>query len=194
MTTQYHTIPYYTTPYHNILHHTTLYHTIPHYTTMYHTIHTIHTIQFLKEDAFEYLSQSKIEEIVKKHSEFITFPIALYKKTTEMVEVPVEVEEGEEKEPTVEDDLEVTEEDDKPKTKTEKVDKWDWEVLNGDVAIWSRDSKEISTEEYQAFYKVISKDVEDAQVGRGIGGIGGIWDMKCIRDTFIHILTFYIHT
>lgn len=118
---------------------------------------------FLKEDAFEYLSQSKIEEIVKKHSEFITFPIALYKKTTEMVEVPVEVEEGEEKEPTVEDDLEVTEEDDKPKTKTEKVDKWDWEVLNGDVAIWSRDSKEISTEEYQAFYKVISKDVEDAQ-------------------------------
>lgn len=115
---------------------------------------------FLKEDAFEYLSQGRIEEIVKKHSEFITFPISLYKKTTEVVEVVEE-----EKEPVVnEDGFEVEEEEEeKAAPKTEKVDKWDWEVLNGDVAIWARDSKEISDEEYQAFYKVISKDQSDAQ-------------------------------
>jgi len=119
---------------------------------------------FLKEDAFEYLSQGKIEEIVKKHSEFITFPISLYKKSTEVVEV-AEEEEEEEKEPVVDEDgLEVEDEDEEPKArKTEKVDRWDWEVLNGDVAIWARDSKEITDEEYQAFYKVISKDHDDAQ-------------------------------
>jgi HSP90 family molecular chaperone len=37
---------------------------------------------FLKEDALEFLNQDKLEEIIKHHSEFINFPISLYKKTT----------------------------------------------------------------------------------------------------------------
>jgi heat shock protein beta len=42
------------------------------------------------------------------------------------------------------------------------VDKWDWQRLNGNVAIWSRDKDSISDEEYQKFFKVISKDTSDA--------------------------------
>jgi len=117
---------------------------------------------FLKEDAFEFLKQERLEEIVKKHSEFITFPISLYKKHTEMVEVPVS---EEEKEKAVDaDGLEIEEEEaEKPQPKTEKVESWKWDVLNGDIAIWSRDPKEITDEEYQKFYKVISKDTAEAK-------------------------------
>jgi len=120
---------------------------------------------FLKEDAVEFLQQEKLEEIVKKHSEFITFPISLYKKTSEMVEVE---EEEEEKEPKVDEEgLEITDEDEeeeeKKAPKTEKIDTWKYQLLNGDVAIWSRDPKEITDEEYQKFYKVITKEAADAQ-------------------------------
>ena len=113
---------------------------------------------FLKEDSKEFLQQERLEEVVKKHSEFITFPISLYKMSTEMVEVPAP-----EKEPKVvsEDGLELEEEETKPKT--EKVETWNWSVLNGDVAIWARDQKEITDEEYQKFYKVISTDTSDAK-------------------------------
>jgi len=116
---------------------------------------------FLKEDAAEFLDQARLEEIVKKHSEFITFPISLYKMSSKMVDV-----EPEEKEkPVDEDGMEISEEDgEEPAApKQEKVETWDWEVLNGDVAIWSRDAKEITDEEYQKFYKVISSDPTDAK-------------------------------
>mmetsp|Transcript_590 Transcript_590/g.1041 ORF Transcript_590/g.1041 Transcript_590/m.1041 type:complete len:789 (+) Transcript_590:67-2433(+) len=120
----------------------------------------------LKEDAYEFLSQAKIEEIVSHHSEFITFPIHLYKKTTEMVEVEDE-EDAEPKEKSVDEDgLEVEEEEEeeeKKEPKTEKVETWDWHRLNGNVAIWSRDKDEITDEEYQKFFKVISRgDTSDA--------------------------------
>ena len=42
------------------------------------------------------------------------------------------------------------------------MDKWDWHRLNGNVAIWSREKESITDEEYQKFYKVISKDPADA--------------------------------
>ena len=42
------------------------------------------------------------------------------------------------------------------------MDKWDYHRLNGNVAIWSRDKDEITTEEYQKFYRVVSKDSSDA--------------------------------
>merc|ERR1719313_3240961 len=53
---------------------------------------------FLKEDASEFLEQSKLEDLVKRYSEFITSPIYLHKSKTETVEVPVEEEEEEEDE------------------------------------------------------------------------------------------------
>jgi len=116
---------------------------------------------FLKEDSAEFLDQTRLEEIVKKHSEFITFPISLYKMSSEMVEV-----EKEETEKAVDEDgMEISEEEegDSSEPKMEKVESWKWEVLNGEVAVWSRDPKEITDEEYQKFYKVISSDPTDAK-------------------------------
>eukprot|EP00981_Chlorochromonas_danica_P004225 scaffold857_cov152-Ochromonas_danica.AAC.8 len=115
---------------------------------------------FLKEDATEFLNQARLEEIIKRHSEFITFPIYLFKKTEEVVEKAAE-----ETSTPSEDGLEVEEEEetDNSKPSTEKIEKWDFERMNGNVAIWSRDKDEITEEEYQNFFKVISKDATDAQ-------------------------------
>lgn len=118
----------------------------------------------LKEDAKEYVSQTKLEEVIKRHSEFITFPIYLNKKTSEVVEVEDdETTEPEDKdEDESEDGLEVEDEEEEKPTKTEKVDKWDYERMNGNVAIWSRDKSEITDEEYQKFFKVIAKEATEA--------------------------------
>lgn len=114
---------------------------------------------FLKEDSLEFLKQDRLEEIIKRHSEFITFPIYLHKKTEQVVEKKVE------EQPTeTEDGLEV-EESEESKTEqpqTEKVESWDYHKMNGNVAIWSRDKEEISDEDYQKFYKVIAKDNSEA--------------------------------
>ena len=70
---------------------------------------------FLKDDAAEYSKQDKLEELVAKYSEFITFPIKLYKKTQEVVESSSEEEENEVSEDEVSEsesdtDLDVKEE------------------------------------------------------------------------------------
>jgi heat shock protein beta len=112
----------------------------------------------LKEDAQDLLNQEKLEEIISHHSEFITFPIYLHKKTTEMVEVAAKSEDKEKK--VGEDGLEVEEEDDEEeeaKPTTEKVEKWDYHRMNSNVAIWSREKDDITIEEYQKFYKVRCK-------------------------------------
>jgi len=123
---------------------------------------------FLKDDSLEFLNQDTLEGIIKKHSEFITFPIYLYKKSEKVVEVadePAEEKPKKEKAEGEDEDLEIEEEDEEeeaPAKKTEKIDEWDWHKMNGNVAIWSRDKEEVTDEEYQKFFRVISKDPTDA--------------------------------
>lgn len=129
---------------------------------------------FLKDDAHEFCKQDTLEELVTKYSEFITFPIKLYKKTQEVVEVEDE-EEGEESESeeaaTDEDELSVEEnEDEEVSAKTEKVDVWDWHRLNSNTAIWAREKEEVSEEEYQNFFTAIaSKKSDDGRPPQSFG-------------------------
>jgi molecular chaperone HtpG len=120
-------------------------------------------ILHLKEDMGEFLEEKRLTDLVKKHSEFIGFPIELYKETTEEKEVSDDEddeEEGEEGDkPTVED---VTEEDEKPsKKKTVKEVSHSWELLNKQKPIWMRKADEVTREEYAAFYKSLTNDWED---------------------------------
>ena len=111
---------------------------------------------FLKEDALDFLKQERLQELVRHYSEFITFPISLYTKKEEVVEVEEDLDEDEK---TVsEDGLEIEEEADAKSAikKTEKVVSWAWERLNGNTAIWARDKDTISDAEYQAFFKAIN--------------------------------------
>jgi len=121
---------------------------------------------FLKEDAVEFVKQDVLEDLVRKYSEFITFPIKLYKKTQEIVEEEEEEdgEDGEEESAEGEDELEVKEEEETKSaaSKTEKVDVWAWHRVNNNVAIWAREKEEVTDEEYQSFFKSIAKDPTEA--------------------------------
>ncbi len=72
----------------------------------------------LKENAREYLEQSKLEELVKKYSEFINFPIYLW--TTKEVEREVPVEETAEEAAEETEDVEVTETEEGEEEETRK--------------------------------------------------------------------------
>jgi len=119
---------------------------------------------YLKEDMQEYLEEKRLKELVKKHSEFIGFPIKLYtEKETEK-----EVTDDEEEEPTKEgeDDepkvVDVDEEEEKAK-KTKKVKQVtkSWDHLNEQKPLWMRKPEDVSEEEYGAFYKAMSNDWEE---------------------------------
>ena len=104
---------------------------------------------------------------MKKHSEFIGFPIKLFVEKTEEKEVTddeAEEEEDEEGEdgPKIEDVTEEEEGKEKAK-KTKKIKEvtTDWDHLNGQKPIWMRKSDEVTAEEYGAFYKSLSNDWED---------------------------------
>jgi molecular chaperone HtpG len=118
---------------------------------------------YLKEDQQEYLEERRIKDLVKKHSEFIGFPISLWvEKTTEKeVEEEEEAPEADDK-PTIED---VDEEADKPegdkKTKKVKETVNEWELLNKQKPIWTRKPEDVKEDEYAAFYKSISNDWEE---------------------------------
>lgn len=122
---------------------------------------------FLKEDCLEYADQAKLSQLAKHYSEFVTHPIALKTKTT----MEVEIEDDEEEEKPEEkkegdDDLEVNDEDEEPAEKpkkTKEVTTFDWERLNGNPAIWTRSKEDITDDEYQAFYKVLTRDEKEAE-------------------------------
>lgn len=117
---------------------------------------------YLKKDQFEYLEEKALKDLVKKHSEFISFPISLQTTKTEEKEVEEEEEEVEaddDDKPKVE---EVDEEADKEKEKkTETVVTKEWELLNKQKPIWTRNSDDCTAEEYGAFYKSLSNDWEE---------------------------------
>ncbi|OZJ02462.1 Heat shock protein 90 [Bifiguratus adelaidae] len=115
---------------------------------------------FLKEDQLEYLEEKKIKDIVKKHSEFIGYPIQLVVEK----EVEKEVEDDEEEVEESEDKIqEIDEEEDKKekKKKTIKEKTTDTEELNKTKPLWTRTPDDISNEEYGAFYKALTNDWED---------------------------------
>merc|ERR1712119_132009 len=109
----------------------------------------------MKEDQSEYLEEKKVKEIVKKHSQFIGYPIRLM----------VQKEEKKDEEPKIEDVGEDEEEDkegkDKKKKKTIKEKYTEDEELNKTKPIWTRTPDDISTEEYGEFYKSLTNDWED---------------------------------
>jgi molecular chaperone HtpG len=87
----------------------------------------------LREDASDYLSTWKLKSIIGKYSDHISLPILMRKE---------EWKEGEDNKGG------------------EMVLTTEWETVNKASALWSRPRKDITTEQYQEFYKQISHDQE----------------------------------
>merc|ERR1712019_104527 len=127
-------------------------------------------IMHMKEDMVDFLDEKKIQDIVKKHSQFIGYPISLMKEKTRYKEVSddEEEEEGEKKEEDadmevkdVEDEGEGEEGEDKKKKKKIKETYNELEQLNKTKPLWARNPDDISSEEYADFYKSLSNDWEE---------------------------------
>merc|ERR1712071_630050 len=117
----------------------------------------------MKEDQMDYLEEKRIKEVVKKHSQFIGYPIKLLVEKERDLEVSDD--EAEEEKPKVED---VGEDEDadkevekKKKKKTVKEKYTEDEELNKTKPIWTRNCDDISQDEYGEFYKSLTNDWED---------------------------------
>nr|AHE77376.1 heat shock protein 90 [Lissorhoptrus oryzophilus] len=127
----------------------------------------------IKEDQTEFLEEHKVKEVVKKHSQFIGYPIKMVvekerEKELSEDEAEEEKKEGEEEDkekPKIEDVGEDEDEDkkkeDKKKKKTIKEKYTEDEELNKTKPIWTRNPDDISQEEYGEFYKSLTNDWED---------------------------------
>jgi len=130
----------------------------------------------LKEDQADYHEEKRIKEIVKKHSQFIGYPIKMLVEKERDKEVSddeaeedkmdEDKKEGEDADkPKVEDVGEDEDEDkadkDKKKKKTIKEKYTEDEELNKTKPIWTRNPDDISQEEYGEFYKSLTNDWEE---------------------------------
>merc|ERR1711935_321453 len=142
----------------------------------------------LKEKHLEFLEISEIKNLVKKHSEFINYPISLMMEKEREIEddTPVEsttdsattedvdatdsattedvdaTEAVSELESDKEGILEEVDETQETMNKPKKMEKYnELEVINTNKPIWIRDKESVTEEEYGTFYKGISGDWEE---------------------------------
>jgi len=117
----------------------------------------------LKEDAHDYLSEDKLKDTSKKYSQFIQFPI--YVKIKKEVDADAEEEEDDDDEEDEDkDDVETSDDEEKEEPEEKKPTKktvYEWEQVNTQKAIWLRAKEDVTEEEYNEFYKGISKDYLD---------------------------------
>merc|ERR1719350_639340 len=126
----------------------------------------------MKEDQADFNDDKKIKDVVKKHSQFIGYPIKLTVQKEKDREVSDDEEEeskedekndAEEEKPKLEDvgEDEDADGDKKPKKKTIKEKYTEEEELNKTKPIWTRNADDISSEEYAEFYKSLTNDWEE---------------------------------
>ncbi len=93
-----------------------------------------------EEDYDQYLDTHKLQELIKKYSDYIRYPIIMEVEDYRMKDKP-----------------EDAPEDYKPEWETVK----EWKTLNSMVPLWQRPKSKVEPEEYNAFYKEKFNDWQD---------------------------------
>eukprot|EP00930_Biecheleria_cincta_P009850 TRINITY_DN1116_c0_g1_i2.p1 TRINITY_DN1116_c0_g1~~TRINITY_DN1116_c0_g1_i2.p1 ORF type:complete len:749 (+),score=189.10 TRINITY_DN1116_c0_g1_i2:97-2343(+) len=102
----------------------------------------------LKEEAQEYLDSGKLSDLLKKYSEFITFPIELWNEKVQYDQVPDE-------------SAPPPKEGEKQKMKSVPRSVYEWEVMNKMKPIWLRNPEVVNASEYTEFYKTTFKAFDE---------------------------------
>ncbi|WRX09241.1 Heat shock protein Hsp90 family - like 1 [Theobroma cacao] len=112
---------------------------------------------YLKRDDKGFAHPERIQKLVKNYSQFVSFPIYTWQEKGITKEVEVDEDPVEAKEDGQDENTEVK------KKKTKKVVErfWDWELANETQPIWLRNPKEVTTEEYNDFYKKTFNEYSD---------------------------------
>merc|ERR1712156_904930 len=123
-------------------------------------------VLYMKEDMTEFIEEKKVKEIVKKHSQFIGYPIKMLvqkEREKEVSDDEAEIEEIKEgDEPKIEDVGEDADAEKGEKKKKKIKEKYsEDEELNKPKPIWTRSPDDISNEEYGEFYKSLTNDWEE---------------------------------
>ncbi len=93
-----------------------------------------------EEDYSQYLETYKLQELIKKYSDYIRYPIVMEVEDYRQKEKPADA--GE---------------DYKPEWETVK----EWKTINSMVPLWQRQKSKVTAEEYNAFYKEKFMDWQD---------------------------------
>ena len=91
-------------------------------------------ILHLKDDATEFANDWRVRSVIKKYSDHISVPVMMPKVAA----------------PSSEEDTE---------SESEKV--LEWEAVNEAKALWTRSRSDVSDDEYKAFYRHVSHDVDE---------------------------------
>jgi molecular chaperone HtpG len=123
-------------------------------------------ILYLKDEQTDYLKERTIKDLVKKHSQFIQYPISLLVTKEEEVDDDEPEKKKEESHPEQKtDDAKVEDVDEEAEKKTakkkKKIEKKEMEQLNKTKPLWLRNPKDVSKEDYGAFYKSLTNDWEE---------------------------------
>ncbi|CAB3982901.1 heat shock HSP 90-alpha [Paramuricea clavata] len=142
-------------------------------------------ILYMKEDQTEYLEDKRVKDVVKKHSQFIGYPIVLKvqkereKEVSDDEDEDEDKKEGEEEEKKENGEAEAEEDGEKEKAKIEDLDEdadkegdekkkkkimekyIDEEELNKTKPLWMRNPNDITSEQYAEFYKSLTNDWEE---------------------------------
>ena len=91
-------------------------------------------ILHLKDDAIEFADDWRVRSVIKKYSDHISVPVMMPKAAA----------------PSSEEDAE-----------SDSAKALEWEAVNEAKALWTRSRSDVSDDEYKAFYKHVSHDVDE---------------------------------
>uniref|UniRef100_A0A2R8ZQP9 Uncharacterized protein n=1 Tax=Pan paniscus TaxID=9597 RepID=A0A2R8ZQP9_PANPA len=134
----------------------------------------------------EYLEERRIKEIVKKHSQFIGYPITLFvekKRDKQVSDDEEEKEKESDDKPEIEDvgSDEEEEKKDADKKKKKSKEKYIDQELNKTKPIWTRNPDAITNEEYGEFHRSLTNNWEDHLAVKHFSVEGQLEDSFCFK-------------